>query len=850
MDNNNLDSIQKLFNDRIFRIPDYQRGYSWNEQQLIDFWEDILNIPIDREHYTGMISLKEVKDISNIEKWNDIQWLVNNRGYKVYHIVDGQQRLTTIIILINQIIKFVSGLPENVEKSDEEINLNDCTLKMIKENYLVISKPNSDDILKSFKFGYEVDNPSYKYFKSKILESEIYGEVDETFYTLNLQRARDFFDKSIKDLYESNGSNVEVLNRLFKNLTQKLKFNTYFIEDDFNVYIAFETMNNRGKPLSNLELLKNRLIYLTTLFKDDNDTKNEVREDINDTWREIYEFLGKNKTKPLNDDEFLQAHWIIYFGYSRKTNESYSNFLLKNYFTQKRVIDDYSIFENTQNIDDDYDLSDDEQGLDDEEEVIEDDKKLTLKDISKYVKSLKSIIPYWYYLNFPEQSTFNEDIKIWLEKLNRIGYAYFKPLTCVVLSKDDISDTDKLKCLKSIERWIFLLFRLSGYFETYKNSSFYNKAYSLYNGKESITNIISELNAIAVLNSNGEISIDAPLSKLSRLFKNSNGYYSWNTIRYFLYEYELFLKGKTGTDIKLTPNAIFKKDDKDKISVEHIYPQTGDNLYWLKRFGMYTDDSIHNIANSLGNLLPLSLSINSSFQNDSFPDKKDGTNKRERCYKNGCYSEMEVWNYTDWNIEAIKERGIKMLNFMANRYSFIFTSEEDRDKLLFLSDIKIDEVKENQILTGQYDVTENEKEYNKSQKERQIFWTLFNEMVEKRGMPFNTRKASTDHWYIVAMGTVGIHISITLVNSKSRIGISAHIANNKELFDKLLSKKEIIESELGFNLEWKSLEDNNASDIIYYIDGLNFDDHSNYEDLMNETIDRAVLMRDVFKKYV
>ena len=191
-----------------------------------------------------------------------------------------------------------------------------------------------------------------------------------------------------------------------------------------------------------------------------------------------------------------------------------------------------------------------------------------------------------------------------------------------------------------------------------------------------------------------------------------------------------------------------------------------------------------------------------------------------------------------------------MLNFMANRYSFIFTSEEDRDKLLFLSDIKIDEVKENQILTGQYDVTENEKEYNKSQKERQIFWTLFNEMVEKRGMPFNTRKASTDHWYIVAMGTVGIHISITLVNSKSRIGISAHIANNKELFDKLLSKKEIIESELGFNLEWKSLEDNNASDIIYYIDGLNFDDHSNYEDLMNETIDRAVLMRDVFKKYV
>lgn len=62
-------------------------------------------------------------------------------------------------------------------------------------------------------------------------------------------------------------------------------------------------------------------------------------------------------------------------------------------------------------------------------------------------------------------------------------------------------------------------------------------------------------------------------------------------------------------------------DEKDKISVEHIYPQSGDNAYWLKRFGKYTDDSIHNITNSIGNLLPLSMAINSSFQNDSFLDK-------------------------------------------------------------------------------------------------------------------------------------------------------------------------------------------------------------------------------------
>ena len=343
MNDNSLESIQKLFNEKIFRIPDYQRGYSWSEQQLIEFWEDVLNIPSDREHYTGMISLKEIKDVSNVEKWNDIQWIVNNRGYKVYHIVDGQQRFTTIIILINEIVSFVANLPENKDKTDEQINLNDFTLKMIKENYLVVSKPNSEDMLKSYKFGYEVDNPSYKFFKNKILESEIEGEVEETFYTLNLQQAKDFFKNSIQELYTANKNNIEVINRLFINLTQKLRFNTYYIEDDFNVYIAFETMNNRGKRLSNLELLKNRLIYLTTLFKDDDEVKRKIREDINDTWKEIYSYLGKNKARPLSDDEFLQAHWTIYFGYTRTNKENYTNFLLKKYFTQKRVIDDISI---------------------------------------------------------------------------------------------------------------------------------------------------------------------------------------------------------------------------------------------------------------------------------------------------------------------------------------------------------------------------------------------------------------------------------------------------------------------------------------------------------------------------
>lgn len=714
MNDNNLESIQKLFNEKIFRIPDYQRGYSWNEQQLIEFWEDVLNIPKDREHYTGMISLKEIKDISNKEKWNDIEWLVRDRGYKIYHIVDGQQRLTTITILINEIIKFIKQLPKNENRKDEEINLNSFTLKMIKENYLVVSKPNSDDILKSYKFGYEVDNPSYKYFKNKILEEETNGEVNETFYTLNLQVARDFFEKSLKELYEKNNKDIEIINRLFINITQKLKFNIYYIEDDLNVYLAFETMNNRGKRLSNLELLKNRLIYLTTLFKDDEEVKVKIREDIDDTWKEIYGYLGKNKEKPLNDDEFLQAHWMIYFGYSRSNEENYNNFLLKKYFIQKRVIDDISIIDiNKDEEDEDYSISEESETI--EETTLENSLKLKgklkLKDISNYINSMRNLIPYWYNINFPDQTNFNNDIKIWLKKLNRINYAYFKPLTCVVLSKKTISDEKKLEYLKLAERWIFLLFRLSGYFETFKNSYYYNLAKELYYDKTNIQEVMKTLNEIPILSENKIISIESPLSKIGRLFKSSQGYYKWSAIRYFLYEYELCLKGKDKTDIKLTPEAIFKKDKKDKISIEHIFPQSADNRYWVERFGLYTDKSTHYITNSLGNLLPLSMSINSSFQNDSFEDKKNGKNNRDRCYANGCYSEMKVATYPDWNVETIKERGRELLDFMAKRWDFQFLDEMDREKMLFLNDIEIDTNKKINISERNYENINEEISY-------------------------------------------------------------------------------------------------------------------------------------------
>lgn len=101
---NELKSLSEIFNESIFRIPDYQRGYAWLKDQLVDFWEDLVNLPHGKNHYTGLLSIKRVNDWSS--SYKNEEWLLN-KGYKLYHIVDGQQRLTTFSIFVHEILSFV-----------------------------------------------------------------------------------------------------------------------------------------------------------------------------------------------------------------------------------------------------------------------------------------------------------------------------------------------------------------------------------------------------------------------------------------------------------------------------------------------------------------------------------------------------------------------------------------------------------------------------------------------------------------------------------------------------------------------------------------------------------------------
>ena len=128
-----------------------------------------------------------------------------------------------------------------------------------------------------------------------------------------------------------------VLEDIFLKITLKLKFNIYEVDSDLDVFVMFETMNNRGKPLSKLEILKNRLIYLSTLLDITDDQKTELRNTINNSWRTIYEYLGKNPKTTLDDDEFLKNHTYMYFAYMDDRSDLYADYLLDDHFTTENV---------------------------------------------------------------------------------------------------------------------------------------------------------------------------------------------------------------------------------------------------------------------------------------------------------------------------------------------------------------------------------------------------------------------------------------------------------------------------------------------------------------------------------
>ena len=672
-----MTTLNELISNAFFRIPDYQRGYAWCDDQRRDLWEDIANLPGGdaRKHYTGAVALRRIDaDKFPVDSFERAE-MDNNAGMCAFEVIDGQQRLTTAIILANE---FLSAFAENGVNE-----INGETIAQLRRRF--IWRGDAAGGYPVLDYANELEMSRYLRCAILKVEPENGQQYLETSYSRNLANAANFFKEQIDALINTCG--VDEAQRMFLNLVDGLTFQRIELTGDYDVSVAFEAMNNRGRPLSNLELLKNRLLYLVELFDEDLlDTPHraQLRREINSCWRTIYARLGQNPRKVLDDNEFLRAHWIVYFMYSRARGDDYIRFLLNSQFAPHRITGDrvhHAIAVNNQ----EAERLVDEQ-IDEEDQVVRHPviMDLTPEMVREYVNSLSTFAQWWQVSYFPETCQILPDVlKDATMRLNYIGIGYFRPLVAAALMRGIGGNADDLlELLNRIEKFIFKAFRFGTARSNFGESEFCGRARMLFRGELTIRDLLDWPKWADLQNRH---FTEQFASKIDDLRRSGKGFYGWNGIRYFLYEYNRDVSDRYHR--AATANLewdVYNRTADHTVSIEHILPQTPNCHYWRNQFRAFVGnpDEMTKLEGALGNLLPLSLSINIRLQNEPFGQKKTGRPPqpgREGVggYSFGCAAEVEVAQNADWNAECIYQRSHELIGFMRRRWEIDISPEEE-----------------------------------------------------------------------------------------------------------------------------------------------------------------------------
>lgn len=114
---------------------------------------------------------------------------------------------------------------------------------------------------------------------------------------------------------------------------------------------------------------------------------------------------------------------------------------------------------------------------------------------------------------------------------------------------------------------------------------------------------------------------------------------------------------------------------------------------------------------------------------------------------------------------------------------------------------------------------------------------------------FGKRKASTDHWMDLSIGSSGCHLAILQLRKDNEIGLELYINDDKELFNNLFNKKDTIEKDAALSFDWRELPEKKASRIIIKTSA-DFEDKSKWNFQFDWIVDTSLKMRKAFKKYL
>ena len=581
MDNGKL-RIDNIFNGKtFFSIPDYQRSYAWEEKQLRDFFEDYMNNYNSQEYYYGTILLQMTK--KDKKEFCDI--------------VDGQQRFTTLIIFMKCLISRLSSI-----EYDETAML---YKHFIKNGDLCILKLQADD---------------NDFFSTVILDDKKASET-KTPAQKRLLYAKAFFEDKIKCC--SDEQIEELLDRVCS--TNVL---IYLIQDSIEAAMIFETTNDRGKSLTNLEKTKSFLMYKASLCLDEPEQiLGKIQSRFSEVYRDFESMISLNIG--VDENSVLQYNYIAYEKW--KTDSS-----IKEYTRYMEY------FKNTVE-----ELARNSNGAKEDKPLLSDYIENYTYNVQQSFSAYKSMYE-GRYLEFMD-----------IIALDRT--ASFMPLLIKCYRYDETNDKSKFRIIcRLCEIFSFRVYVIFDKMANKLQSKWYSLARDFDgNFKNASDEIIAMIKDVE--------SDDAFIQALTA--PDFCTKYSSPEKNYFYWKYENYLR-RTEQPVAtpMTHEDLRQKENKKLVmTIEHIVAQSNSG----EKSKVITDALKIDVGsvevfdeqylNSIGNLTLDPQSANSS------KGKKDVDEKNSKYFAKApykCQNELEGFMIDDvWTLESIKKRKAKLLTF-------------------------------------------------------------------------------------------------------------------------------------------------------------------------------------------
>ncbi len=596
--------IFKADMDITYNIPRYQRQYTWGKND----WEAIFNDVIDNEEGYFLGSYICVNNSS-----------LNGTRME---LIDGQQRFTTISIILTALYDRLSQMKHQLDDEDRwELQ------KLRKEVALSKSKTEFVERLNLQKQNYNDADYGYILYSAGVI-TKTYLRPDK-FGFRRLGKAYNHFLKLIDDEIvkqkEDNPEKSESAILLdIKSRFEKAILVGIEVDSNRDAYMLFESLNHRGVPLSALDLIKNTLIAHTNTDEEADSAYNK--------WTNVLDCVGHDDST-INERFFRQ----YYNAFREELNKPFLEDSSKKYplgylATKTTLIDIY--------------------------------EQLLSKDYNNTLDDLLEKAHYYSYLINNE----NDDVKVYsrsLLDLERISGAPSYILLLYLLSNQsslDLSDED-----------IDWIVRLLIFFFVRRNVTDVpgtRKLIQLFiDCVDSIRDLVAESVKKTIKSKLREVSAsdDVFISKISGAIYDENA----DAARFILCDIEARNQSKE------TYTNLWERDNSNKYiwTIEHIFPE-GDNIpkVWIDMIAAgdsdlakeYKDKYVH----QLGNLTI--TGYNSNLSNKSFMDKMDRKSKDNKVlgYRNGLFLNDSVVCQTEWNIDIIKKRTAFLVDMITKMYDW------------------------------------------------------------------------------------------------------------------------------------------------------------------------------------